>query len=421
MDKQEKDEYRFVKEQIKQKPADKKDFGMRVCRVAILGCVFGVLAALVFCLTQPAFENLFSGRDQRVNLPEENEPSISAEEEEPPEPEPIYITETQQMELADYQILQNKLYGVGKEANKSVVAVTGVKSSKDWFDSDYETQGQGAGIIIADTNQRFLIVTERKLIADAEHIKVAFYNDTTVDAELIAHDGNTGIAVLGVEKRSLSEPEREQIKVAELGSSGMVSQGTMVIAIGSPLGEVYSILTGNVTSANNEITTLDANYKVITTDIIGTENSSGALLNLEGRVVGLIMQGYGNESHRNTVTAIGISDLRDLIERLSNGESPVYLGMEISTVTEEISKEYDLPMGVYVKEVQMESPAIEAGIQAGDVIIRMNDENVLTEAQYEEFLKKVKNGQELSVTVMRMGSDGDYQEVICNPVLNILN
>ena len=415
MDRKKQEDYHFVKEQIKKKPMDKKDFRVHLGSSVLFGVIFGVVAALVFCAVRPVLEEWFSKDEQKV--------SLSEAVEEPPEksePEQVYITKTQQMELNDYQVLQNKLYGVGKEANKSVVSVIGVKKAKDWFDSDYETQGQGAGIIIADANQKFLIVTEKKLIADANQIEVSFYNGVSVDARLEAYDGNTGIAVLSVEKKHLDTETKKQVQVAELGSSAALLQGTMVIAIGSPLGEIYSILTGNVTASDNEITTADTNYDIITTDIIGTENGSGALINLDGKVVGLIMQGYGNKDNRNTVTALGISELRELIEGLSNGVAPAYLGLEISTVTGEIAEKYHLPDGVYIKNVRVDSPAMEAGLQTGDVIVQMNGEEILTEGQYESFLQDAKKGQEVKITVKRMGAGNEYQEVICKATLNIL-
>ena len=416
MDKKRQEDYHFVKEHIKKEPRDKKSFGVLVGRMAVAGAVFGVIAALVFCVFRPVFENLFSRPQQQVELPEEE----VAEPEEKKEPEQVIIKEEQQMDLKDYQVLQNKLYSVGKKANRSVVLVTGVKNAKDWFNSDYETEGQGTGIILAETNQKYLIVTEKKLIADAKQIEVSFYNDETVEAQLVAYDGNTGIAVLGVEKKLLDKGTTERVSAAKIGSSNVLSQGTVVIAIGSPLGEAFSVLTGNVTAADNKITTADMNYDIITTDIVGTKNGSGALLNLDGQVVGLIMQGYSNADNRNTVTALGISKLKDLIERLSNGIAPAYLGLEISSVTEEIAREYHLPEGIYVKNVRLDSPAMEAGIQIGDVVVKMNDEDILTEAQYEEVIRNAKSGQQIRVTVKRMGADGKYQEVICTAALNIL-
>lgn len=417
MDKKKQEEYHFVKEKIKKMPADKKSMGARIGWAVLLAAIFGVVAALVFSVVHPIFDKCFSSQNEQVSLSEEE--NLSAEPE--PEPEQVYITETQHMELRDYQVLQNKLYAVGKEANKSVVSVTGIKNMQDWFESDYEAKGWGSGIIIADTSQSFLIVTEKKLIADANEIQVTFYDDATASAQLLAYDGDTGIAVLNVDKGQLSEDTKARAAAADLGNSSMVTQGAMVIAIGSPLGDAFSILTGNVTATGHEVTAADGNYRVISTDISATEDGSGALINLDGKVVGLIMQSYSKQGHQNTVTALGITEIRDMVEKLSNGSTPAYLGLEISTVTKSISEEYNLPEGVYIKNVRLDSPAMEAGIQTGDVIVKIGGTDIQTGEQYETYIGNAKKGQIARITVKRMGADGIYQEVVCEATLGVLN
>ena len=161
-----------------------------------------------------------------------------------------------ELELADFQKLQNKLYAVGKEANKSIVTVTGVKSDNDWFNNPYESKGQASGIIVAENGRELLVLTERKAIADAQEIYVTFINDVSVKAEMKKYDGNTGIAVLSVKTSELTESTKNAITVAVLGNSLTVTQGTIAIAIGSPLGTNYSILTGNITSTTNSISTI---------------------------------------------------------------------------------------------------------------------------------------------------------------------
>lgn len=158
-----------------------------------------------------------------------------------------------ELELADFQKLQNKLYAVGKEANKSIVTVTGVKSDTDWFNNPYESKGQASGIIVAESSRELLVLTERKAIADAQEIYVTFINDVSVKAEMKKYDGNTGIAVLSVKTSELTESTKNAITVAVLGNSLTVTQGTIAIATGSPLGTNYSILTGNITSTTNSI------------------------------------------------------------------------------------------------------------------------------------------------------------------------
>ena len=167
MDTKKQEEYHFVKEHIKKIPPDRKKRRMSLGWTILLAAVFGVVAALVFCAVKPAIERLFQSKNEQVVLSsDETKEADTADE-------PVYITETQQMDLNDYQILQNKLYAVGREANKSVVSVKGIGQTTDWFDTEHVMENQGSGIILADTNGRYLIATERKLIAEAKKYEFA--------------------------------------------------------------------------------------------------------------------------------------------------------------------------------------------------------------------------------------------------------
>ncbi len=416
MDKKKQEEYHFVKEHIKKIPVDRKKLRTRLIGTILLAVLFGVVAAFVFAALRPVFDNLLHQKDNTVVISGQDETS----DEVPEESDPVYITEAQPMEPEDYQVLQNKLYAIGREANKSVVAVRGIGETTDWFENAYQTESQGTGIIVADTGDDYLVVTEKKVISDTNQVDVTFYDDSTASAVMQAYDENTGIAMLRVEKRQLSADTTNRVEAATLSNSSALSQGTIVIAIGSPLGEPFSILTGNVTSSSHEVSTVDANYKVISTDINASDAGSGALINLKGEVVGLMLQSYSTREAQSTVTAIGISQISKLLEKMSNGESPAYLGLEISTVTSEIASANQLPKGVYIKQVSTDSPAMQAGIQVGDVLTKIGGKEILTAEQYEDYVLNAKDGQQSTVTVKRMGADGKYQDLSFKVVFGTL-
>ena len=165
------------------------------------------------------------------------------------------------------------------------------------------------------------------------------------------YDGNTGIAILSVPMESVETDTLDAIQVAVLGNSLTTTQGTIAIAVGSPLGTNYSILTGNITSTTNSISTIDSNYTVFTTDIVGSSSGSGALINLNGEVIGLVMQGYSSAGDENTLTALSISEIKAVIEMLSNGKDIPYIGLELTTVTNDIAEEYDTFVTMKIKEV----------------------------------------------------------------------
>lgn len=419
MDEQEKENFAFIKEKIKEKPMNKKRMLKYGIYTAALAVIFGLVACFVFTYMRPVMEGwLNPKKDAAITFPEDElatETEDSEIKEEETETEIQEETETvvkKELELSDFQQLQNKMYAIGKKANGSIVTVTGVISDLDWYNNAYESKGQGSGIIIGDNGNELLILTEHKIIAEAEEISVTFMNETTVTAVLKTYDGNTGLAMLSVDFSQLDDGTKNSISYAKFGNSLSITQGNLVIAIGSPLGTNYSIVAGNITSVGNTIHTIDNTYSVFTTDIIGSSSSGGALLNLNGEIVGLVMQDYSSEGEQNTLTAISISDLKKLIEMLSNGKSIPYLGLRVITVTDKIAGDYDIPQGVYIKEVLLDSPAWEAGLQSGDVIVEMDGEEIISVEAYETKVLNMQPGDVVNITVKRQGMDG-YTRIAC--------
>ncbi len=164
MQEKENGNFSFINEKRKEKPINKKRVLIQMGLVVIMAVIFGLMASFVFAFFQPKFaEMLYPEEEPVVTIPkdsvEETEEQEATEEttEEAPEladePEPsteIVVVEPQEveLELEDFQKLQNKMYAVGREANKYVVSVTGVKSDTDWFNNSYESKGQASGIII---------------------------------------------------------------------------------------------------------------------------------------------------------------------------------------------------------------------------------------------------------------------------------
>lgn len=440
MQEKDKKNFAFINEKIKQKPLNKRRMLIQAAFVLVMAVVFGLVASIVFTYTQPKFEEMmYPKQDPVVSIPKdepteetestETEETQTSETETQVEDTEEADTETESTEppvvesvrptLEDYQALQNEMYAIGREANKFVVTVTGVKSDTDWFNNPYERKGQASGIIIANNGEELLILTEKKVISDAQEIFVTFIDDVSVQAVIKKYDGNTGITVLSVPLKEVEESTMAAISVATLGNSLSVTQGNLVLAVGSPLGTNYSILTGNITSTTNMISTTDANYKVFTTDIISSMDGSGALINLKGEVIGLVMQSYSNSGDENTLTAVSISELKTLIEMLSNNQDIPYIGLGIKTVTSAIASEYEIPKGVYIKDVAMDSPAMAAGIQSGDILTEIDGVTVYTTDSYENQLLSIKPGKAVKVLIQRQGSEG-YTEIECKVEVSVL-
>ena len=309
-----------------------------------------------------------------------------------------------------------QLYRVGTSATKFVVGVTGVTDATDIFNNSYETEGQGVGVILRDNGKQLIILTEKNVVDKADKLSVTFVNDMMADAALVKYDSNTGIAIISVDKSLLDDATIRAIAGAELGNSNIVSRGASVIALEAN----YAILTGLVTSTTNELSAQDNNYSVLTTDIASNKLQSGILINTDGQVIGLSLQDFNPAEENNTLTAVSISDLSPVIEKLESGADVPYIGITCTTVTEKIANRYNIPKGVYIKQVTMDSPAFVSGLQSGDVIVAVNNTEVSNVSAYNTQLMKQKPEDTCNLKVKRKGSNG-YTEITCQVKIGVMN
>lgn len=410
----------FVREKIKDKPKNYKRIWIRFLTAAGCGIVFALTAALVMLLMLPSLREELKENtpDTQVQNSQEPETEDTQEATQTPDDTQEQKETIREFTIDDYQKIQTQLYAIGNVANKSIVTITSVVSDTDWFNTSYEREGQGSGTIVGDTGGKLLILTERKVIKDASKINVTFIDDSVAPAELMKYDGNTGLAVLAVAKDKMEKSTLSLIKIMSMGNSSTVHKGSIVIALGSPLGTNYSILTGNITSTGNEISTQDSNYSVYTTDIVANKNASGILINTDGEMIGVVMQNYSAAS-TGALTAVDVTELNRIMELLYASRDVPYLGAHISTVTDKIANTYGIPKGVYIKEVEMDSPAMNAGLQSGDVIQKIDDKDITTDDSYTDAVLGLTPGETYSVVFMREGSNG-YKELTCEIEAGIL-
>ena len=300
------EDFSFMKEKIKEKPLNKRKIVSRVLLTLLCAVIFGVVASLVIAFLLPRLqkkitleeepEMIVIPRDERIPETEsesesETEPETETEES-TEEPSTEEILSTEPVEVADLlpeqqQNLRKQLYAIGEEANRFIVTVTGVKSDTDWFNAVYSSEDKASGAIVANTGDEILIVTENKVIRGAETVKVTFIDGETTDATLKGADGVTGIAVLTVPVQSVKEETLQEIKTATLANSLNVTEGTTVLALGSPLGTNFTVLTGSITGTGESLFLADAVFTVFQTDIITANSGNGVLVNLDGEIIGL--------------------------------------------------------------------------------------------------------------------------------------
>ncbi len=460
----------YLTEEIKHRPVNRKKLLRRTVITAFLAVLFGTLACAVFWLLSPRINAIINPQEEPapITIPHAQadnttlnsalnpQPSVrpvqdsaaasSVKEAEPeenqaaagvqaPESEPAGTKETaaaaepapaaeaspassftsilvnEAMLARSFEGIYDSLRETAENSGRSMTAVTEITEEYNWFNDSFVSTGRTTGTIVAVTDREVLVLAGGRSLADAAEIMVTFYDGTVMPAVVKAADRNTGCVILSVEFKKIPAGIRRRLTPIELGdSSDNTLVGKPVIAIGAPTGEIGSVAYGMVTGSTQVIDLPDSQYRRITTDIYTSRLASGILIDLHGRMVGFVNLSFNDTSLANVLSAIGITELVDLIEQLSNGRNVPELGIYGTDVTELAEKEMDVPRGVYIRQVEVDSPAMEAGLRGGDVIVRFNRKDIESYSELIGGIRECRAGADVPVTVMRPGA-GNYQEV----------
>ncbi len=391
-------EYSFLQETIKRdRRGERKGF----FRMAGLGLVFGVFACFSFSAMKPAMDSIFQDDPQKVTIPQEEE----SQEEEEQAPPPVEEVVQPPLDADSYRQMQQSLTTIGVKANRSVVEIAGVLEDQDWTEESKDYKNSVSGLIVADNGRELLVLGKSSVAKDAKELKIVFNNGQAYPATLKKSDGNLGFGVYAVNRSDIQDSTWAQIDTAVLGSSNAVSKGDIAIVLGKPFGYAGAMGFGSIASGKNTLDSADGQYRLINTDIAGSKNGSGFIVNLKGEIIALIDQSAAEEGSTELIIGYGITDVKDVIEFLSNGQGVPYIGIWGVDVTEEI-EEQGIPKGLYVKNVDADSPAMAAGIQSGDVITGIDDVEITSYGIYRGTLMEKKVGSEAVIKGQRQGADG---------------
>lgn len=315
--------------------------------------------------------------------------------------------------LTDYS---NTATGVAEKVRPSIVGIKVEYSTTSIF---YQGSGtataEGSGIIISQdgyilTNNHVVNSTTSTSsfseLGKANKITVYLYNDETAyDAKIIGTDEQTDLAVIKIEKNNLT--------AAELGDSDSVKVGEFSMAVGNPLGMQSSVTSGIISALNRKVTDTDGkSYTLIQTDAaINSGNSGGALVNSEGKVIGintLKMSGNGVEG---LGFAIPINSAKPIYEQLIqyNKVKRPYIGISGKDLSESVAKANNLVVGVYVVSVEDFSAGQKADIRIGDVIIEVDGQKITTMDELNEIKNKHNIGDTMTLKVYRDGKEKELK------------
>ena len=297
---------------------------------------------------------------------------------------------------------------IAAKAGPSIVGVKVSYTTQSFFGTQ-EADEEGSGIIYSEDGY---IITNYHVIESAINnntavVAISLPNDeNTYEARIIGGDETTDLAVVKIDKTGLTS--------AEFGESSKLSVGELAVAIGNPLGQEFagSVTVGYISALNRKITTDGRTYNLVQTDAaINPGNSGGALVNSVGQVIGINTVKISDTDVEGIGFAIPIDDAMPIIKELIENGKIVrpYIGIsgiDLDTMT---AKRNNLVEGIYVAQVLNGSPAKEAGIQRGDVIVKFEGKEITTMEELNELKNTKKIGDTVTLTVNRSGKEIDIK------------
>lgn len=400
-----------------------------------LAVIFGLVAAVVFQAANFAADRFLNTGKSSVQIK-----TIDS----------VNLQETASDDSTADKVLSDSENGtvaaVAQASMPSVVAITTVSVQEipsffGYSSRQYKSASTGSGIIVGDNDDELLIATNNHVVDGATTLSVCFIGDDVANAEtetvnagdngdlnvedavsakIKGTDADNDLAVVAVKKSDIPEDTLNQIKIAQIGSSDDLAVGQQVVAIGNALGYGQSVTSGWISALNRTISTDDGmnSTGLIQTDAaINPGNSGGALLNMKGELIGINSAKYADSAVEGMGYAIPISKAKPILEELMNRETREkvdsnkkgYLGVSLANLTTEAIEMYNMPTGAFVRNVENDSPAQEAGICKGDIIVKFDGQKVSDGDDLLDKLQYYKSGEKIEAVIAR-ATNGEYEE-----------
>lgn len=400
-----------------------------------LAVIFGLVAAVVFQAANFAADRFLNTGKSSVQIKTTDSVDLQ---------ETASDDSTADKVLSDSE--NGTVAAVAQASMPSVVAITTVSVQEipsffGYSSRQYKSASTGSGIIVGDNDDELLIATNNHVVDGATTLSVCFIGDDVANAEtetvnagdngdlnvedavsakIKGTDADNDLAVVAVKKSDIPEDTLNQIKIAQIGSSDDLAVGQQVVAIGNALGYGQSVTSGWISALNRTISTDDGTNStgLIQTDAaINPGNSGGALLNMKGELIGINSAKYADSAVEGMGYAIPISKAKPILEELMNRETREkvdsskkgYLGVSLANLTTEAIEMYNMPTGAFVRSVENDSPAQEAGICKGDIIVKFDGQKVSDGDDLLDKLQYYKSGEKIEAVIAR-ATNGEYEE-----------
>ncbi|MCR4694720.1 MAG: trypsin-like peptidase domain-containing protein [Pseudobutyrivibrio sp.] len=402
--------YEDKKKKVK-KPAG---FGKRVWHAAVVALVFGLVAGITF-QSVVFVSNKFMPKQE------------AALEETVAEDKQNTDTNTSKTDTtgAVAQVSTKVTSDVSEIANNvlpAIVQVTnvGLMEYQTFFGPvQQESTSAGSGIIISQDDDNIYVATNNHVVAGAETLTITFNDGEAVEGQIKGTDSSCDLAVVAVAVSDIKKETLDAIKVATMGDSDSVIVGQAAIVIGNAMGYGTSVTTGIISAKDREVSITDDQGNVISNSLLQTDaavnpgNSGGAMLDSQGQVIGIVSAKLSDTQVEGMGYAIPISYAWSIIQQMVDKDvvselEQAYIGISGRDITEDMSDQYNIPVGVYVAKIYQGSGAEAAGIEEQDVITGLNGRKVTSINTLNNIMKYIPAGTTVEVTVAK--ANNNYEE-----------
>ena len=400
-------EYSFLQEVIKDEVGGTGKRKKRILRKIGVGIFIGLVACFTFSVFKPWVESRISGNPDEVTIPRDTKQTAENEADRSGK-------DGNGQKKDNYSKSVKSLSDVAKKGKRSVVSLlvlTGATIGNKEFVSESQSV---SGVLIADNGQELLILGPTMEVGETQQIQATFCDGKKYQVTEKKSDANLELTIYAVKESQLEEKTEKSIRLAALGSSYEVKKGDTTALLGMLFGQGDAVGYGVLRSSTEKAERADGTYHILGAELAGFTGGSGIMFNRQEEVIGIICDAAGEDAKEELMHAYAISDIKDVMQFLANGESVPYIGIHATDVSENIAEDRRIPRGIYVDKVEADSPAMRAGIQSGDVLTAIGGTDIENFEQYHELLMEEKEGTHLLIKGYRRGAKDQYVAVHFN-------
>lgn len=391
-------EHSFIEESIRPgKHKRIRKFFKNMGIAAAFGAVFGITAGVCFYAT-----TLFTA-DKRDNNKNEvslvvptDEPKTEATQTPAPQAKPTDDTNDSEKKpddnisgdiektIAHYGTLYKDLSAYCASFNSTLVNIARTSTEMDYFENQVERTASFYGLILQNKDKKLYILTQYDEMNEEYSYSMVLDDGTNIPAKLAGVDSVTGLAVMTADISDLDQAVADGFKVAKIGSSQGLKIGDMVVAIGNPMGTMGSVGYGVVCSEPSSQYLQDRKLCVYTTGMQNVERGNGVIMDTAGKVIGIITHRFNNDN--NLCNFIGMTEMKAIIEKLMNSDGYVGMGIVPMDIDRKFFEGKMVENGIYVSDMFANTPAMSAGIVVGDIITKIDGQNIENVDEYMDIL-----------------------------------